>query len=85
MCDGFPAARHDAVTELDDLGNADNLLGVVAFIRQQHQKEENAGDDGFRIPAQEVQHMFQFRGQGLHKYAESNMMQIDYLDGFIMI
>lgn len=58
MCDSFPAARHDAVTELNDLGNADDLLGVVAFIRQQHQKEKNAGNDGFRIPAQKVQYLF---------------------------
>lgn len=32
MCDRFPAARHDAVTQLDDLGDADNLLRVVALI-----------------------------------------------------
>lgn len=46
MCDGFPATRHDAVAQLDDLRDADNLLGVVALIRKQHQEEENVGNDG---------------------------------------
>lgn len=26
VCDSLPATRHDAVTQLDDLGDADNLL-----------------------------------------------------------
>lgn len=53
--DRFPAARHDAVAQLDDLGDADNLLGVVTFVRQQHQEEKDVWDDGFRIPEQEEQ------------------------------
>lgn len=51
MCDSLPAARHDAVTQLDDLGNADYLLGVVSLIRQQHQEEKDVGNDGLGIPA----------------------------------
>lgn len=46
MCDCFSATCHDAVTQLDDLGDADNLLGVVALIRQQHQEEKDVGNDG---------------------------------------
>lgn len=46
MCDSFSATCHNAITQLDDLGNADNLLGVVAFIRQQHQEEKDVGNDG---------------------------------------
>ena len=49
MCDSLPSTRHYAVTQLDDLGNADYLLGVVTFIRQQHQEEEYVGNDGLRI------------------------------------
>lgn len=48
----FPATRHDAVAQLDDLGDADNLLGVIAFVRQQHQEEKDVRNDGLRIPAQ---------------------------------
>lgn len=44
--DSLPAARHDAVTQLDDLRDADYLLGVVALIRQQHQEEKDVGNDG---------------------------------------
>lgn len=51
MCDSLPAARHDAITQLDDLGNADYLLGVVSLIRQQHQEEKDVGNDGLGIPA----------------------------------
>ncbi len=47
--DGLPATRHDAVTQLDDLGDADYLLGVVTLIRQQHQEEEDVRNDGLRI------------------------------------
>lgn len=32
VSDSFPAARHDAVTKLDDLWDADDLLGVVTLI-----------------------------------------------------
>lgn len=46
MSDCFSATCHDAVTQLDDLGDADNLLGVVALIRQQHQEEKDIGNDG---------------------------------------
>ena len=49
MCDSFPPARHDAVTQLDDFGDADYLLGVVTLIRQQHQEEKDVGNDGLRI------------------------------------
>lgn len=55
MCDSFPAACHDAVTQLDYLGDADYLLGVVTLIRQQHQEEKDVGNDGLRISVQEVQ------------------------------
>lgn len=47
VCDSFPAARHDAVTQLDDLGNADDLLRVVALVRQQNQEEKDVWNDGF--------------------------------------
>ena len=50
MCDSLPATGHDAVTELDYLGDADDLLGVVALVRQQHQEQEDVGNDGLRIP-----------------------------------
>lgn len=46
MCNSLPAARHDAITQLNDLGDADYLLGVVTLIRQQHQEEKDVGDDG---------------------------------------
>lgn len=46
MCYCFSAACHDTVTQLDDLGDADNLFGVVALIRQQHQEEKDVGNDG---------------------------------------
>lgn len=32
MCDSLPAACHDAVTQLNYLRDADNLLGVVTLI-----------------------------------------------------
>jgi len=51
--DGFPAARHDAVAQLDDFGDADDLLGVVPLVRQQHQEEKDVGDDGLRVSVQE--------------------------------
>ena len=44
--DSFPAAGHDAVTQLDDLRDADYLLGVVTLVRQQHQEEKDVGNDG---------------------------------------
>lgn len=47
---GLPATGHDAVAELDDLGDADDLLGVVAFVGQQHQEEEDVRDDGLGLP-----------------------------------
>ena len=50
MGDGLPAAGHDAVTQLDDLGDADDLLGVVALVRQQHQEQEDVGDHRVRVP-----------------------------------
>lgn len=55
VCDSLPAARHDPVTQLDDLGDADYLLGVVTLIRQQHQEEKDVGNDGLRISEREVQ------------------------------
>lgn len=54
MCDGFPATCHDAITQLDDLGNADYLLRVVALIRQQNQEEKDVWNDGFRVPVKKV-------------------------------
>lgn len=32
MRNGFPATCHDAVTKLNDLWDADNLLGMVTLI-----------------------------------------------------
>ena len=49
MCDSLPAACHDAITQLDDFGDTDNLLGVVPFIRKEHQEEKDVGNDGLRI------------------------------------
>ena len=43
--DCLPPAGHDAITQLDDLWDADDLFGVVALIRQKHQEEENIGYD----------------------------------------
>ena len=47
--DSLAPAGHDAVAQLDDLGDADDLLGVVALVRQQHQEKEDVGDDGLRV------------------------------------
>lgn len=41
------SAGHDAVTQLNDLRDADDLFGVVALIRQQNQEEENVGHNRF--------------------------------------
>lgn len=46
MGDSLPAARHDAITQLNDFGNADYLLGVVSLVGQQHQEEKYVGNDG---------------------------------------
>lgn len=51
MCDSLPAARHDAVTQLNDFGNADYLFRVVSLIGKQHQEEKYVGNDGLGIPA----------------------------------
>lgn len=53
VCDSFPSARHDAVTQLDDFGDANYLLGVVTLIRQQHQEEKDVGNDGLRVSVEE--------------------------------
>lgn len=55
VCDSLPAAGHDAVTQLDDLGDADYLLGVVTLVGQQHQEEKDVGNDGLRISERKVQ------------------------------
>lgn len=55
MCDGFSATCHDAVAQLNDLWNANDLLGVVALIRQQHQEKKYVGNDGFGISVREEQ------------------------------
>ena len=54
MCDSFPATCHDAVTKLDDFGNADYLLGVVALVGQQHQEEKDVWNDGLGISVGKV-------------------------------
>lgn len=46
MCDSLPATGHDAITQLNDLGDADYLLGMVTLIRQQHQEEKDVWNDG---------------------------------------
>lgn len=58
MGDSLPAACHDAVTQLNDFGNADYLLGVVSLIGQQHQEEKYVGNDGLRIPAKTQDGLF---------------------------
>lgn len=63
MCDSFPATCHDAVTQLDYFGDADNLLGVVALIRQQHQEEKDVGNDGLRISVCKMQHLLRSLAQ----------------------
>lgn len=45
------AAGHQAVTELDDLRHADDGLRMVAFVRQQHQKVEDLGNEHLSMPA----------------------------------
>ena len=42
---------HDPVTQLDDLGDADDALRVVALIRQQHQEAEDVRNQHLRAPA----------------------------------
>lgn len=71
MCDSLPAACHDAVTQLDDLGNADYLLGVVSLIRQQHQEEKDVGNDGLGIPAK-VPYKKKKKGSGMASSPLSN-------------
>lgn len=51
VCVRVLSAGHDAVTELDDLGHADDGLGVVLAIRQQHQEVEDLRDEQLRVPA----------------------------------
>lgn len=46
VSDSLPAARHNAVTQLNDLGDADYLLGVITLIREQHQEKKDIGNDG---------------------------------------
>lgn len=50
MGDRLSAASHDAVTQLNDLWNADNLFGVITLVGQQYQKEENIGNYCLRVP-----------------------------------
>lgn len=50
MGHGLPAAGHDAVTELDDLGDANDLLGVIAFVGQQDQEEKDVRNNGLGLP-----------------------------------
>lgn len=50
MGDRFSAASHDAVTQLNNLWNADDLFGVIPLIGQEHQEEENIGNDCLGIP-----------------------------------
>ena len=38
MGGGLLAASHNAVTELDDLGHADDRLGMIALIRQKYEE-----------------------------------------------
>lgn len=45
MCDSLPATRHDAITQLNDFGDADYLLGMVTLIRQKNQEEEDVWND----------------------------------------
>lgn len=47
MGHSFPPTGHDAITQLNDFRNADDLLRVVPFIGQQYQEEEHIGNDGF--------------------------------------
>lgn len=53
MGDRFSATSHDAVTQLDNLWNADYLFGVITLVGQQYQKEEDIRNDCLRIPATE--------------------------------
>lgn len=82
MCDGLPSARHYAVTQLDDFGNADYLLGVVTLIRQQHQEEEYVGNDGLRISV-EVHRPITYvanTSYALQKGLRRNMLKQTYLN-----
>lgn len=63
MGDSLPAARHDAVTQLNDFGNADYLLGVVSLIGQQHQEEKYVGNNGLRIPAKSTTPIISVKGK----------------------
>lgn len=53
MGDRLSATSHDAVTQLNNLWNADNLFGVITLVGQQHQKEEYIGNDCLGIPVTE--------------------------------
>lgn len=50
MCNSFPPTGHDAITQLNDLGNSNYLLGMISLIRQQHQEKEDIGNNCFRLP-----------------------------------
>lgn len=54
MCYCLPVAGHDAITQLNDLWDADDLFGVVALVGQQNQEKENTGHDLFRVPTQKI-------------------------------
>ena len=43
-------ASHDSITQLDDLWNADDALGMITFVRQQDQEVEDVRNQHFRAP-----------------------------------
>lgn len=52
VCYCLPVTGHDAIAQLNDLWDADDLFGVVALIGQQNQEKENVGHNLFRVPTQ---------------------------------
>ncbi len=58
VCYCLPVAGHDAIAQLNDLWDADDLFGVVALIGQQNQEKENVGHNLFRVPTQKKMNQF---------------------------
>lgn len=58
VCYCLPVAGHDAIAQLNDLWDADDLFGVVALIGQQNQEKKNVGHNLFRVPTQKKINQF---------------------------
>ncbi len=52
VCYCLPVAGHDAIAQLNDLWDADDLFGVVALIGQQNQEKKMLGTISSESPTQ---------------------------------